>query len=53
VRDAPAEHFTWSDPNNHYTPVELLQEEGLVFVDGKADRSRELSSDDLASLVAD
>ncbi len=48
-----AEHFAWTDPDDHRAPVELLQREGLVFVDGKADRSRELSSDDLGSLVAD
>jgi alkylated DNA nucleotide flippase Atl1 len=45
-----AEDFRWSDPDDRRDPAELLRAEG-VFVDGKPDPARELSSDDLQALI--
>jgi len=46
-----AEAFTWSDPNDHRNPADMLSEEGVGFPDDRADAAKRLSSDDLAALV--
>jgi alkylated DNA nucleotide flippase Atl1 len=43
-------NFRWSDPEDHRDPMEMLRAEG-VFVNGKPDPARELSSDDLQALI--
>jgi alkylated DNA nucleotide flippase Atl1 len=43
--------FTWTDPNDLRQPMEMLEYEGLPFHNGKADKTRELTADDLAALT--
>jgi alkylated DNA nucleotide flippase Atl1 len=45
-----ASNFRWSDPEDQRDPLEMLRAEG-VFVNGKPDPARELSSDDLQVLI--
>jgi alkylated DNA nucleotide flippase Atl1 len=48
-----AEAFRWSDPRDHRDPAQVLHEEGIILLGGRADPSRRLSSDDLSALVAE
>lgn len=48
-----ADAFAWKDPDDHRDPVEMLQAEGVVFIDGKAEPTSRMTSDDLASLVTE
>ena len=43
--------FTWSDPEDHRDPEQMLQAEGVAFTGGKADPAKRLTSDDLTALV--
>ena len=45
--------FTWTDASDIRKPVEMLQDEGLSFDNGKADKTRELAADDLAALTVE
>lgn len=45
--------FAWTDPNDIREPVEMLEAEGLLFTNGRADKKRELTADDLAALTGD
>ncbi|WP_197512606.1 restriction system modified-DNA reader domain-containing protein [Tessaracoccus coleopterorum] len=45
--------FAWTDPDDTRSPIDMLEDEGLVFSNGKADKDRELSADDLAALIDD
>lgn len=45
--------FAWVDPSDMRNPLEMLRAEGIAIVDGKADRDKELSSDQLAALITD
>lgn len=45
-----AANFRWNDPGDARDPIEMLQAEGALL-DGKPDRARELSSDDLQILI--
>lgn len=47
-----AQGFAWSDPTDLRDPEDVLLTEGVTFAEGKADPSRELTSEDLATLVA-
>jgi alkylated DNA nucleotide flippase Atl1 len=47
-----APNFTWTDPDDHRDPEQMLQEEGVAFAAGKAHPSKRLTSDDLTALVA-
>ncbi|MCM3659423.1 DUF262 domain-containing protein [Georgenia satyanarayanai] len=47
-----ADNFRWLAPDDVRDPARMLQDEGVSFVDGRADPSRRLHSDDLAALVA-
>ena len=46
-----APNFAWTDSNDDRDPEQMLQAEGVAFVNGKADPSKRLTSDDLAALV--
>ncbi len=46
-----ADTFTWTDPDDTRDPTDLLTEEGVTFVNGRADSERKLTSDDLDALV--
>ncbi len=48
-----APNFAWSDPDDHRDPEQMLQAEGVSFIDGKADPAKRLTSDDLSALVAE
>src|SRR5664279_5602058 len=45
-----AESFRWTDPDDHRKPIEMLSDEGIRFVNDRADDSKRLASDDLAML---
>jgi alkylated DNA nucleotide flippase Atl1 len=45
-----AKAFTWSDPEDHRDPADMLRAEGVRFDNG-ADPAKRLSSDDLTALV--
>jgi alkylated DNA nucleotide flippase Atl1 len=45
-----AEGFRWRNTDDIRDPVQVLQQEGITFVSGKADPERRLSGDDLADL---
>lgn len=44
--------FAWKDSEDRRDPIEVLESEGVPFVNGLADDSRRLTSDRLAELVA-
>jgi len=48
---AVASNFAWSDPNDDRSPVDMLQSEGISVADGRADREKELTSNELAGLI--
>ena len=43
--------FAWPDSNDARDPGEMLRAEGVGFLEGRADPSRRLTSDDLTALV--
>lgn len=43
----PRPGFAWSDPGDHRTQQQALEQEGLGFIDGKAETSRHLGADEL------
>jgi alkylated DNA nucleotide flippase Atl1 len=43
--------FKWHDPTDIRDPADVLRAEGVAIVDGKADSSRTLISDDLVALL--
>jgi hypothetical protein len=43
--------FKWPDPTDTRDPADELRAEGVAIVDGKADPSRTLISDDLVALL--
>lgn len=45
--------FAWTDAADIRNPLDMLRAEGIAIADGKADRDKELSSDDLAALITD
>ena len=47
----PRPNFNWTDPTDTRSQEEALTEEGLIFLDGTADWTRRMSSDDLAEVV--
>ncbi|MDP3892080.1 MAG: DUF1524 domain-containing protein [Nocardioides sp.] len=48
-----AESFRWTDPGDDRDPAQLLAEDGIHVVEGRADQSQRLRGDALASLVLD
>lgn len=46
-----AEAFAWTDPEDHRDPGEVLQGEGLAFIDGNADPYKRLTSESLVALT--
>lgn len=47
-----AESFRWTDPDDHRKPTEMLNDEGIRFINDRADDSKRLASDDLTILMA-
>ena len=47
-----AESFRWTDPDDHRKPTEMLNDEGIRFVNDRADDSKRLASDELTILMA-
>lgn len=45
--------FAWTDPDDTRNPIDMLEAEGLSFNNGKADKTRALTADDLAALTSD
>jgi len=45
-----APNFRWSDPGDERDPMEMLRAEGAL-INGNPDPARELSSDDLQTLI--
>lgn len=43
--------FRWDDPNDSRDPAQVLAEEGVHLVDGRADPEHRLRSDDLSQLL--
>ncbi len=43
--------FAWTDPEDHRDPAEVLAGEGVAFVEGRADPTRQLTSDALVALI--
>jgi len=43
--------FTWLDPNDTTNPIDLLQNEGIRFIDGQADQTQKLNASALLALV--
>ncbi|WP_081795283.1 GmrSD restriction endonuclease domain-containing protein [Nocardioides sp. URHA0020] len=47
-----ADNFTWSDPDDHRDPTQLLKADGVRVVGGKADPTQLLGSESLLALIA-
>lgn len=47
-----AEAFRWADPKDRRDPTGMLRDEGVHFIDGQADKSKRLTSDELVKLVS-
>jgi hypothetical protein len=45
--------FAWTDPADTRKPIEILEAEGLSFINGRADKSRKLTADHLAALTSE
>lgn len=45
--------FAWHDADNTRDPISVLQQEGLTFEGGRADKTAELGADQLAALADD
>ena len=48
-----AESFEWGDSDEQRHPSEILAEEGVQFVDNRADKSQQLLLEDLLALVGE
>lgn len=48
-----APDFHWQDPDDVRNPIDLLTQEGLVIANGKADPERQLTVQDLLTLVVE
>lgn len=48
-----ADQFHWSDPEDDRKPIEVLQGEGVRFINNVADREQQLVLEDLLALVGD
>jgi alkylated DNA nucleotide flippase Atl1 len=48
-----ADGFAWTDPNDTRDPKDVLEAEGVRFIDGLADPEQKLGTEDLLALVED
>ncbi len=48
-----ADGFAWTDPTDKRDPREVLESEGVVFINGLADPEAKLAAEDLLALVGD
>lgn len=48
-----AEGFAWTDPNDKRDPKDVLEAEGLRFIDGLVDPEQRLGTEELLALVED
>lgn len=46
-------NFRWTDPTRNDDPIEMLKSDDVRLVDGQADESQRLATDDLRSLLDD
>lgn len=44
-------HFRWSDPEDERDPVEVLAQEGVRFIDGRADPAQRITAPEIAILI--
>ena len=48
-----AEGFAWSDPGDHRDPHDVLESEGVRFIDGRADPELKLETEELLALISE
>ena len=48
-----ADGFAWTDPTDERDPRQVLEAEGVRFIDGLADPEQKLGTEDLLALVED